>query len=113
MIGAVNSEFLDNDLPCVSGSTRCSITTKVVKQEDKDTATMLEAIKSMVVNMMSEMEDRTFKKVSLMHEETQRKMNELNSFYKSLPGRLPGAPDSQTMPPHQVTFRPLTQTDLC
>jgi hypothetical protein len=109
----VNSEFLDNDLPRVSGSTGHSMTTRVFKREEKDTATMSEAIKSFVVNMVSEIEERTFKKVSLIHEETQKKMNELDSFYKSLPGRLPGAPDSQTMPPSQVRFRPLTQTDLC
>jgi hypothetical protein len=43
-----------------------------------------------------------------------KKMAELEQFYKSLPGKLPGAVDSQSLPPRpQVRFRPLTKNDLC
>ncbi|KAJ6576316.1 hypothetical protein B0H10DRAFT_1963512 [Mycena sp. CBHHK59/15] len=79
-----------------------------VKQEDREyerrNLDMLESIKQTVVNMVDRLETG---------QKAQRA--ELEQFYKSLPGRVAGAPDSQTFPPRREVrpMRPLTASDLC
>jgi hypothetical protein len=86
-----------------------------VKQEEAANATaMLESIKLSVVNMMDRLEAQTTQKLSQMDETNRKKLAELEQFYKSLPGRVAGAPDSQTLPPRPtVRFRAVQPGDLC
>ncbi|KAJ7764959.1 hypothetical protein DFH07DRAFT_916456 [Mycena maculata] len=64
---------------------------------------MLETIKQTVVNMVDRLETG---------QKAQRA--ELEQFYKTLPGRIAGAPDSQTLPPRrEIRMRPVTASDLC
>lgn len=63
---------------------------------------MLEDIKQSLVGMSNRMDSSDKRHASL------------EQLYKSLPGRIAGAPDSQTMPQRQqVRFRSVTQSDLC
>lgn len=112
----VNTEFFEYNKDTSragASSPGRSMATRAVKREEVDASTMLESIKSTVVNMMSELEDKNAKRLSRIEETTQKQLAEMTAFYKSLPGVVTGAPDSQTLPPRQVRFRPLTQTDLC
>ncbi|KAJ6471050.1 hypothetical protein C8R45DRAFT_1104747 [Mycena sanguinolenta] len=114
----VNTEFFEYNKDSSrtagrSSSPGRSMATRVVKREEVDASTMLESIKLTVVNLMSELEDKNSKCFTRIEEMTQKQLAEMTAFYKSLPGVVSGAPDSQTLPPRQVCFRPLTQTDLC
>ncbi|KAJ7740315.1 hypothetical protein B0H16DRAFT_1464890 [Mycena metata] len=87
-----------------------------IKRESasRDATDMLEQIKLSVVNMMDKMESIQVQKLSEMDQNQKKKLNELEQFYKSLPGRVPGAPDSQTRPLRQeYRTRPVTNQDLC
>jgi hypothetical protein len=93
-----------------------SLSPRTVKTETnaQESQQMLESIKMTVVNMMDRLEAQTNQRLTDMDSSQKKKMAELDQFYKSLPGKLPGAADSQSLPPRpQVRFRPLTQNDLC
>lgn len=92
-----------------------SLSPRPVKQEESENATaMLESIKLSVVNMMDRLEAQATQKLTQMDETNRKKLAELEQFYKSLPGRVPGAPDSQTLPPRPtVRFRTVQPGDLC
>ncbi|KAF8144058.1 hypothetical protein K438DRAFT_1993215 [Mycena galopus ATCC 62051] len=120
----LNSEFFGNESNwcsiCMPVAARSespppwSMASRPMKKE-VDPATMLEAIKSTVVNMMDQLDARTTQHFSKMEEENSKKLAELEAFCRSLPGKIPGATDSQSLPAnHQVRFSwPLMQNDLC
>jgi hypothetical protein len=93
-----------------------SLSLRTVKTETNalESQQMLESIKMTVVNMMDHLEAQKNQRLTDMDSSQKKKMVELEQFYKSLPGQLPGAVDSQSLPPRpQVCFCMLTQNDLC
>lgn len=98
-------------------TSRSMSTSRAVKKEEKsDSAAlkenmeMLLAIKATVASFMDQVE--TSAKHTKAENEKARK--EMEQFYKSLPGIVPGAANAQSFPPpREVRMRPLTQNDLC
>ncbi|KAJ7720650.1 hypothetical protein B0H16DRAFT_1792696 [Mycena metata] len=87
-----------------------------IKKEptEREARDVLDQIKLSVVNMMDKMESLQTQKLSEMDQNQKKKLEELEQFYKSLPGRVPGAPDSQTRPPRQeFRQRPVANADIC
>lgn len=111
-----NADFFQTPSVAANTSGGRSLSPARIKKEDvnHDATAMLEAIKLSVVNMMDRVEAQTNQRLSEMDTSTKKKLAELEQFYKSLPGKVPGAVDGQTLPPRPtVRFRPLTQANLC